>query len=358
MAAILQQIEHTDSRLYFLLHRDAPDLQSLVGLACLEYEGGAVRLYCQPPLPVATATGTSAAAAAAAQPSAVRGVSFDQSTTPCATHDFSSRSGCANWWWRYGAVLCAASVQDMPASLDPYRSFSPLSSLSPAANFTQQIWAAKVVVTLSFGASQDPSTNEVVVKISVKDARADARANLLLYGRWARQCTCIKKGDTLLVSGAVLRDLTCDRSDLHPTNMDWDLVVHERTAPDSRLVVLFGTPNADPASLILTNGTLDMPNLTAQIAPPGRQAAGGGSGRGASKRRRAGGGRAGGAADSSYVYTELGSAGTAGKVNVYGVIKEFRLPRATKGTDFVMNITLVDESSPSLGQLSGLQVIY
>ena len=49
MAAILQQIEHTDSRLYFLLHCDAPDLQSLVGLACLEYEGGAVQLYCQPP---------------------------------------------------------------------------------------------------------------------------------------------------------------------------------------------------------------------------------------------------------------------------------------------------------------------
>ena len=355
MAAILQQIEHTDSRLYFLLHRDAPNLQSLVGLACLDYEGGAVQLYCQPPPAAATGTATSAAAAAAAaQPSAVRGVSFDQSATPCSAHDFSGRSGCANWWRRYGAVLCAASVRDMPASLEPYRSFSPLSSLSlsPALNCMQRIWAAKVVVTLSFGASQDPSTKEAVMKISVKDD-ANTRANLLLYGRWATQCACIRKGDTLLVSGAVLRDLsdTCDRSDLRPTNTDWDLVVHERTAPEGRLVVLFGAPGAGhPASLVLTRGTLDTPELTAQIAPaPGRQPAGGGGGAGGRRR-----------AESSYVYSELGSTGTAGKVNVYGVVKELRLPRATKGTDFVMNITLVDGSSPRSfgGQLSGLQVIY
>lgn len=46
-----------------------------------------------------------------------------------------------------------------------------------------------------------------------------------------------------------------------------------------------------------------------------------------------------------YTYVDLGSLPMHGQENVYGVISEFRMPRKTKGTDYLMNLTLIDPSS-------------
>ncbi len=47
----------------------------------------------------------------------------------------------------------------------------------------------------------------------------------------------------------------------------------------------------------------------------------------------------------TYTYVDLGSLPMHGQENVYGVISEFRMPRKTKGTDYLMNLTLIDPSS-------------
>lgn len=47
----------------------------------------------------------------------------------------------------------------------------------------------------------------------------------------------------------------------------------------------------------------------------------------------------------TYTYVDLGSLPMHGTENIYGVISEFRMPRQTKGTDYLMNLTLIDPSS-------------
>ena len=172
-------VEH-GGRLFFLLHGGAAGVTALSGLSMVEYEGGAVRLYC---------------ADVHRDGSCVRAVSFNKSAAATSTHDFSTSSGCTNWWRRYAAALRAATILDMPVSLDPYRSFVPLSSLTPQVrppwrpqgaralhlhsntvpaalsrtscsepgsglqlNYTDSTWTIKVVVTLSFAPLQDPMT--------------------------------------------------------------------------------------------------------------------------------------------------------------------------------------------------------
>lgn len=54
----------------------------------------------------------------------------------------------------------------------------------------------------------------------------------------------------------------------------------------------------------------------------------------------------------TYTYVDLGSLPMHGQKNVYGVISEFRMPRKTKGTDYLMNLTLIDPSSADCAPVS------
>jgi hypothetical protein len=177
--------------------------------------------------------------------------------------------------------------------------------------------------------------------------------------------------------------LECDDpGSLHPSHIGFDLVMDKATAPEARMVVIFPLGTSNPPTVVLTRATFargdmfppvqrngqrqpalqqrqgfitaaqhaastrdagaaasasgdDAAAAAAAAAPAAAVAAAGGNKRG-SKRQKV---------DQTYTYVDLGSLPMHGQQNIYGVISEFRMPRKTKGTDYMMNLTLIDPSS-------------
>jgi hypothetical protein len=177
-------------------------------------------------------------------------------------YDFSSDTGCQNWWVRFSPILGVANVDDLPQSLGPFAEFSMLDSLSLAQNHVLKFttWCTKLAVTHAFRVDADEHGGGIL-KLTARD-ETGGRANLLLHDEWARQCVPIRKDDTLIVSGATLEELKADPSSLHPKHISFDLVLHRSRAPESRLVVIppMGAVTSSP-SIVLTANTFDRPDI-------------------------------------------------------------------------------------------------
>ena len=353
-----------------------------------DYEDGDIRVYCD------------AEAAPAAEPgkqagSVVAVVSCNLNAAPSSSYDFSSVSGCQNWWMRFSAILSVAAKPDLPRSLAPFVTFTPLRSLSADAhNHALGLvnWCAKMKVTHRFGTAADAATGRTELKLQVKD-EFGGRAFLLMQDGWAAQGARLQEHDQLIVSAAFLRPLADDPAGLHPSHISYDLVLHEQTSPEARLVVIFPIGTSDPPTVVLSKNTFGRRDLFPQDAAAAAQAAQSQQPQGfvtaaqaarasanqpaaaarstgsASRRGAAGSGGSGAATGGGraakrqrvatpYTYIDLGSLPMHGKHNIYGVISDFRLPRRSKGTDYVLNITLTDPSSADGARASVQIIVY
>ena len=116
-------------------------------------------------------------------------VSCNLNAAPSSSYDFSSVSGCQNWWMRFSALLSVAAKPDLPRSLAPFVTFTPLRSLSADAhNHALGLvnWCAKMKVTHRFGTAADAATGRTELKLQVKD-EFGGRAFLLMQDGWAAQ---------------------------------------------------------------------------------------------------------------------------------------------------------------------------
>jgi len=81
--------------------------------------------------------------------SIVAAVSCNLHAAPSQTADFSSVTGCQNWWMRFSPILSVAAIADLPLSLSPYVSVVKLQKLSATQNHALGMvsWSAKMKVT-------------------------------------------------------------------------------------------------------------------------------------------------------------------------------------------------------------------
>eukprot|EP01048_Picozoa_sp_COSAG05_P001345 COSAG05_NODE_45_length_25418_cov_92.923299_11_plen_347_part_00 len=341
-------------------------------------------MYCDAKASAVAALGSQAGSVVAA-------VSFSLTTAPTQLYDFRTPAGCQNWWRRFSCIFSVADANDLPASMRYFAAFSMLKTLSPNLNHLlgKTQWCAKLTVTHAFPPSAEAGLRggRMMLKLTAKDD-SGGRANLLLYDEWAIQGAPIQHGHTLIVSGARLVAHSSDPASLHPSHIAYDLEFHAQRTPEGRVVVIFpAEARSSTSSMVLTRSTFERPdlwpaegqrtiaNLTPPAPPPAADTAntaptaaartgadggvnqsgrvgatGDGGGGGCSSRqppskrqRRAADSNSGGGRQ--YVYTEIGSLPTHSKHNFYGVIRDFRPPRPTRGQDLVMSMTLIDPSS-------------
>ena len=347
-------------RVFIPLRAGALTEDALAAMTYRDYADGDIRVYCDAKVaPAAPAGGQQAG-------SVVACVSCNQHAAPSPAYDFSSVSGCQNWWMRFSPILSVAAEADLPLALAPYVSVLPLRSLSAAQNHALGMvsWCAKMRVTHRFGtsSSEDAASGRqrTELKLQVKDD-SGGRAFLLLQDDWATQCAKLQERDTLIVSGAFLRPLECeDPESLHPSHSGFDLVLHKDTAPEGRVVVIFPLGTSSPPTVVLSHRTFGREDLfpptvqqTGQRQPLPLQSQGfvsaaqhaanqaaapvaGAAAPAVAAAAAAGGGRAKRQkVEPVYNYVDLGSLAMSGQQNIYGIISEFRMPRKTRGTDYM-----------------------